>query len=79
MTKVTRWYPSDIKPAYVGWYQRKWTKIGGTKSAQTDPDFWDGENWFNGYGNGQFGEYISCRVLPWRGITSAAYSNMWGE
>lgn len=61
--KLTPWFPSEVKPARPGWYQRDW----GDKETNEIPDYFDGKLWFTGYAE-QNMEFPSFCKLPWRGL-----------
>ncbi len=42
MAAVTQWFPTHIKPARAGFYQRDWSE----KSLINHPDYFDGECWW---------------------------------
>ena len=62
--KLTPWFPSEVKPARPGWYLRDW----GNSVPNFVPDYWDGNNWLIGWGDGTFSERPSSMKLPWRGL-----------
>lgn len=66
--KLTGWFPADMKPARVGFYQRKYPDIDMTPeySPAHMPDFWDGAQWLLSW-NGNVSGPVSYQ-LPWRGL-----------
>lgn len=62
--KLTPWFPPEVKPARPGWYQRDWKD----KDAIVAPDYFDGQNWFIGSGNGTRSTIPSIVNRPWRGL-----------
>lgn len=38
---LTDWYPADVKPVRVGWYQREYARDWLTDHC----DWWDGRRW----------------------------------
>ena len=61
---VTEWFPSEVKPSIVGWYERDW------QGAFDAADYWDGENWRNGNDNNTYSNLIALNNKQWRGLTS---------
>lgn len=66
MSKYTDWYPPEIKPVRIGFYQRKYRP---TFSLADDPDYWDGHDWYICF----FGRKLrrASDALPWRGLRRA--------
>ena len=66
MSKYTDWYPADVRPVRVGWYQRDY----GIQLCDSAPDYWDGQYWYLGDGANRK-EYEPSEILqtrPWRGL-----------
>ena len=65
--KLTPWFPADVKPVRVGFYQRKYV----AREFTDLPDYWDGENWYCGtlYGVESF---PSKPLREWRGLAEPA-------
>ena len=65
--KLTPWFPGDVKPVRVGYYERDWD--GGGNAWEVTPDFWNGDSWENVYFDGarDRAEY-SRQDHPWRGL-----------
>lgn len=61
--QVTPWFPAEVKPFWIGHYQRKWT----TAFERFIPDYWDGFNWYSVGPNGR-DDTPSRYPLPWRGL-----------
>lgn len=65
--KLTDWFQPDVLPARPGWYQREYK----VKWLINVPDYFDGENWYYGDGEGSYyqrlGE-IGPSNLRWRGL-----------
>lgn len=66
--KLTPWFPSDVKPASVGFYERKYSSSDAGQQSY-DLDYWSGAGWH--YGNGKIKRprdraLIQCR--EWRGL-----------
>lgn len=62
--KLTPWFSPNVKPVRAGWYELDW----GDKLSNAF-DWFDGENWF--YGDGE-GVRSDCPIRflsrKWRGI-----------
>lgn len=62
---MTPFFPADVKPAYVGMYERKydfWEDLDAR-------DYWNGEKWLpclNGFWDGK--DYPAQDDRPWRGL-----------
>ena len=68
---VTDWFPPEIDPAYVGFYQRKYSDGSEHDMGVSMPDFWDGIDWR--YASAcEFVGPVSKHRLPWRGLTEPA-------
>lgn len=67
MDTLTEWFDVWVKPARKGWYQREWSSVLPHCLAEHAPDYWDGSNWYNGYGSDQVGN-LSGQHLRWRGL-----------
>lgn len=69
--EYTDWYPADVKPVHVGFYQRKYAgdEFETYEPAQM-PDYWDGEKWLVAWnGNVMGAPIMRCSAyLPWRGL-----------
>jgi hypothetical protein len=63
VNNITPWYPPEINPVYVGWYQREYEY----DQAIELPDYWTGQKWLVGNGDGTYSDR-EPRVLPWRGL-----------
>jgi len=60
--ELTPWFPADVKPARVGWYQRNWPH-----HEDWENDYWDGVKWHYGNPNNRTsGEAMMNRL--WRGL-----------
>jgi hypothetical protein len=57
MVKKTKWFPANVKPVRVGWYQVK-CDMGFTCGGM---HFWNGKYW-------QVPLWGECSAVPWRGI-----------
>lgn len=61
---LTDWFPPEVKPVRVGWYQRKYD----LEEEREFPDYWDGADWFVASKGGE----IICKSAsthPWRGLS----------
>ena len=66
--ELTPWYPADIKPIRVGWYQRQHSVFIRSTTQDYIPDYFDGVSWWLGYGTGKKSNDLSYIDLPWRGL-----------
>jgi hypothetical protein len=62
--KTTKWFPADVKPVHVGWYERR---------AECVPDYtymawWSGDCFTTGGKNG----LIYAADREWRGLAEKA-------
>lgn len=48
--KLTPWFPGDVKPIRVGFYERQYSS-SDDRQQNYDLDYWSGASWH--YGNGQ--------------------------
>lgn len=64
--KKTPWFPGDVKPVRVGWYQREYT---GTGDVIDTPDWFDGEKWYLGMRGGKSTLPAFTQGRRWRGLT----------
>lgn len=63
--KLTPWFPADVKPVHVGWYDRDWGAWGETN------DYWDGANWHFGSLGGKKTLQTEDNIgLKWRGLAN---------
>jgi hypothetical protein len=62
MTPVTDWFPGEVKPVRVGWWERKIPFSFDLQSGcMTTRTYWDGSKWDSQY-----------QSLPWRGLVEEA-------
>ena len=69
MSKYTDWYPAEVKPVHVGFYQRRYAEheFEIYEPAQI-PDYWDGKRWLLNWNGNISGEIQLLTSLPWRGL-----------
>jgi hypothetical protein len=60
----TDWFPPNIKPVHVGWYESDYIKLHGNVSAWSKL-YWDGQNWLWGPN----GNLCMFKHRWWRGST----------
>jgi len=63
----TDWYPYEIKPVRIGYYERKYQSAFNSSI----PDYWDGEDWHHGVlvlDKLTYSERITEAEREWRGI-----------
>jgi hypothetical protein len=65
MTPVTDWFPGEVKPVYVGEYERDY---GDSERRH----LWDGSFWFYWSGIEARWDMSSHQSLPWRGLAEEA-------
>lgn len=65
--KLTPWFPEDVNPVRVGYYERDWYRDGSGDGGFL-PDLWNGERWQNSYPMGLGRAIDSCQNLRWRGL-----------
>lgn len=41
--ELTPWFPADVKPVRVGYYEIDWYGDGNMRGLS--PDYWDGKQW----------------------------------
>lgn len=61
--ELTDWYPPEVKPVRVGFYQRKYISA----AALETPDYWNGKKWFVCPGPGML-TFEARAALQWRGL-----------
>lgn len=61
--KLTPWFPSEVKPARKGHYERDYG-FGDEDIA----DYWDGNNWWICPVDDPLDLTTSTSNLPWRGL-----------
>lgn len=75
--KLTPWFPADVRPAHVGFYQVDWSSEVGRKATQATQWFalWDGSRWswmdVDQEGATRYyerGHYHLAGTLAWRGV-----------
>jgi hypothetical protein len=72
MTK-TEWFPREVLPVHVGYYERKYCEFSVASESPIAPDYWDGEQWLICTWRGIDGTTVrGDPVLPWRGLTEPA-------
>ena len=64
MSKVTKWYPSSVKPIHIGWYERRSESAAGW----TYMAWWNGECFTTGVKNA----LIFADDREWRGLQEPA-------
>lgn len=62
--QLTDWYPAEVKPVRKGWYERNW------HFSFASLDWFDGMDWHNGIGDGDFDPDPSSAHIKWRGLAS---------
>lgn len=70
--KLTPWFPPEIKPIRVGWYQRKWRKDNDWFA-----NYWDGAHWHHSESatattqipiEPHYEAICHCENMYWRGL-----------
>jgi hypothetical protein len=64
MTEKTKWFPGSVKPARIGWYERKYKAL----DLRIEPDYFDGEIWFLGLSGVKNNRPASTQDRPCRGL-----------
>ena len=65
--KLTPWFPANVKPVRVGYYERDWDGAGNAWGIE--PDYWNGKAWEAVYLNGTREEAeFTEQSAPWRGL-----------
>ena len=67
--KTTEWFPPEIKPIRVGWYQRRLVpmkEVGALETAERLIwlNYFDGENWHHAW----CGRKLAVVKFPYEGI-----------
>lgn len=62
--KLTPWFPADVKPVHVGWYQ---CKYGSQVPVWR---YWDGADWLMSYGCGHCNDDMYCDLIPDKDLVS---------
>lgn len=57
--KLTEWYPPEIKPVHVGYYQRRYV------FGLLYKEWWTGQKWTSSTTDTT---PCTCQHLPWRGL-----------
>lgn len=72
--KVTDWFPAEVKPVRVGWYEREYASDWLTRAC----DWWDGSRWIL---CSYFGDHIGQGNddRRWRGLSAPATQATKGE
>lgn len=63
--KLTPWFPADVKPVYVGWYQCQF--------HQQIPlwRYWDGQDWLMSYGEDKCNDECFVDLTPDKELISS--------
>ena len=66
--KLTDWFPPEVLPARPGWYLREYHP-GEQHWMDEEPDYFDGEHWYYGAGEGWYDPRPEAGPpnLRWRG------------
>jgi hypothetical protein len=75
VSKLTKWYPANVKPIRKGVYERDMTSPGKNGSLYWAFSFWDGRFWYAGsiapeLNTGTRVGKHAFQNLPWRGLAA---------
>lgn len=60
--ETTEWYPRDVWPVHIGFYERLYGNESGTIILRC---FWSGDKWMNPFIKG---DVSNAQLIPWRGL-----------
>ncbi len=72
-TAVTQWFNGQVKPAYIGIYERQYPMIGVVAG------FWDGHSWTREYVIDNEVRPTGSSVyqsIPWRGLADKPWGKL---
>lgn len=70
--ELTDWFPPNVLPARAGWYLREYSEHATGTWMDDSPDYFDGEHWYYGDGEGWCAPRPEAGPpnLRWRGLAA---------